>query len=62
MRICSSLLLKSRIADKIYLGSLKDIGDALFLHEIFKDHLDTSQLKEQMKAFHVSGDNNGIIL
>ncbi len=51
-----------QIAYKLYLGSPKDIEDALFLHEIFRGHLDQIQLKEQMKAFHVSGDDYGIIL
>lgn len=51
-----------QMADKIYPGSPKDIENALFLHEIFKEHLDKSQLKEQMKAFHVRGDNYGIVL
>jgi hypothetical protein len=54
--------LEIQIAYKIYLGSPKDIEDALFLHEIFKEHLDMSHLKEQMKVFHVSGENYGIIL
>jgi hypothetical protein len=51
-----------QIAYKIHLGSPKDIEDALFLFEIFQGYLDTAQLREQMKAFHVSGDNYGIIL
>jgi hypothetical protein len=51
-----------QIAYKLHLGSPKDIEDALFLHEIFREHLDQIQLKEQMKAFHVSGDDYGIIL
>ena len=50
------------IAYKIHLGSPKDIEDALFLFEIFRGYLDAAQLREQMKAFHVSGDNYGIIL
>jgi len=51
-----------QIAYKIWLGSPKDIEDALFLFEIFRQHLDQALLKEQMKAFHVSGDEYGIIL
>jgi len=51
-----------QIAYKVWLGSPKDIEDALFLFEIFRNHLDTTQLREQMKAFHVSGDEYGIIL
>jgi hypothetical protein len=51
-----------QIAYKIYLGSPKDIEDALFLFEIFREHLDKVQLKKQMKTFHVSGTEYGIIL
>lgn len=51
-----------QIAYKLYLGSPKDIEDALFLFEIFREHLDQARLKEQMKAFHVSWDSYGIIL
>jgi hypothetical protein len=51
-----------QIAYKIHLGSPKDIEDALFLFEIFREYLNTAQLKELMKAFHVSGDEYGIIL
>jgi hypothetical protein len=51
-----------QIAYKIWLGSPKDIEDALFLFEIFRGHLDQALLKEQMKAFKVSGDAYGIIL
>lgn len=51
-----------QIAYKIHLGSPKDIEDALFLFEIFRKHLDAVQLKEQMKAFRVSGDDYGIVL
>jgi hypothetical protein len=51
-----------QIAYKLHLGSPKDIEDALFLFEIFQKHLDTAQLREQMKAFTVRGDEYGIIL
>lgn len=51
-----------QIAYKVWLGSPKDIEDALFLFEIFRQHLDQALLKEQMKAFLVSGDEYGIIL
>jgi succinate dehydrogenase flavin-adding protein (antitoxin of CptAB toxin-antitoxin module) len=51
-----------QIAYKVWLGSPKDIEDALFLFEIFRQHLDQELLKKQMKAFHVSGDEYGIIL
>jgi hypothetical protein len=51
-----------QIAYKLYLGSSKDIEDALFLWEIFRNNLDRSMLKEQMKVFGVGGDEYGIIL
>jgi len=51
-----------QIAYKIYLGSSKDIEDALFLWEIFRNNLDRSVLKEQMKVFGVGGEEYGIIL
>ena len=51
-----------QIAYKIHLGSPKDIEDALFLFEIFGNHLDRGRLKEQMEAFYICGDEYGIIL
>lgn len=51
-----------QIAYKIWLGSPKDIEDAMYLFEIFRQHLDQALLKEQMKALKVSGDEYGIIL
>jgi len=51
-----------QIAYKIYLGSPKDIEDALFLWEIFRNNLDVMKLKEQMRALGVSGEEYGIIL
>ncbi len=51
-----------QIAYKLYLGSPKDIEDALFLFEIFRKYLDYKMLKELMKTFNVRGDEYGIIL
>jgi hypothetical protein len=49
-----------QIAYKLYLGSDKDIEDALYLWEIFKDDLDRESLKIWMKTFGVRGDEYGI--
>jgi len=49
-----------QIAYKLYLGSQKDIEDALYLWEIFKDDLDHAGLMKQMKIFRVQGDKYGI--
>jgi len=54
--------LEIQIAYKLFLGSEKDIEDALYLWEIFKDHLDRDCLKSMMKQFVVRGDDYGIIL
>lgn len=47
---------------KLYLGSEKDIEDALYLWDIFKDYLDMSLIRRFMKALHVTGDIYGITL
>jgi hypothetical protein len=49
-----------QIAYKLYLGSEKDIEDALYLFEIFKKDLDQQNLKAWMKKFDVRGDEYGI--
>ncbi|WP_424027219.1 hypothetical protein [Methanoregula sp.] len=51
-----------QIAYKLYLGSQKDIEDALYLWEIFKDDLDHAGLKCQMEIFGVRGDEYGIVV
>ncbi|MDP2797883.1 MAG: hypothetical protein Q8N94_10295 [Methanoregula sp.] len=51
-----------QIAYKLYLGSPKDIEDALYLWEIFKDELDRDALKDWMKRFNVRGDEHGIVV
>lgn len=51
-----------QIAYKLYLGSEKDIEDALYLYEIFKNDLDRTELKTWMETFRVRGDDYGIEL
>ena len=45
--------LESQIAYKFYLGSEKDIEDAVHLYEIFKEHLDKKLLAEKCKELNV---------
>jgi len=47
---------------KLYLGSEKDIEDALYLWDIFKDYLDISLIRRFMKELNVTGDEYGITL
>ena len=47
---------------KLYLGSEKDIEDALYLWDIFKDYLDMSLIRRFMKELNVTGDEYGITL
>jgi len=49
-----------QIAYKLWLGSDKDIEDAVYLWEIFKDNLDHSVMKSRMDEFGVSGEDYGI--
>jgi hypothetical protein len=51
-----------QIAYKLFLGSDKDIDDALFLWEIFRDNLDRNRMRELFGRFRVNGDACGIIL
>jgi hypothetical protein len=51
-----------QIAYKLYLGSDKDIEDAVYLWEIFKDELDHDKVNDWMKRFNVRGDEYGIIV
>lgn len=51
-----------QIAYKLFLGSEKDIEDALYLWEIFRDHLDCDCLKNWMKQFEVKGADYGILI
>ncbi|MBI2971630.1 MAG: hypothetical protein HYY37_04410 [Candidatus Aenigmarchaeota archaeon] len=45
--------IESQIAFKLYLGSEKDIEDAVYLYELFKDKLDMKTLAERCKALNV---------
>lgn len=49
-----------QIAFKLYLGSDKDIEDAVYLYDIFIEHLDKAKLKQYMKLLKVSGAGYGI--
>jgi len=49
-----------QIAYKLWLGSDKDIEDAVYLWEIFKDNLDHTVMKSRMDEFGVSGEDYGI--
>ena len=51
-----------QIAYKVYLGSDKDIEDAVYLWEIFKPDLDYPRMKSWMKKFGVTGDEYGIVI
>ena len=54
--------LEIQIAYKLFLGSEKDIEDARYLWEIFKDHLDPDCLKSHDETVRCRGDDYGIIL
>ncbi len=54
--------LEIQIAYKLFLGSEKDIEDALYLWELFKDHLDRDCLKSHDETVRCRGDDYGIIL
>jgi len=49
-----------QIAYKLYLGGEKDVEDAVYLWEIFKEHLDTQLLRKFMKVLGVRGEDYGI--
>ncbi len=48
------------IAFKLYLGSDKDIEDAVYLYDIFLEHLDKVKLKQYMNILKVRGKRYGI--
>ncbi|HDR72437.1 MAG TPA: hypothetical protein ENN85_00730 [Methanoculleus sp.] len=54
--------LEIQIAYKLFLGSEKDIEDALYLWEIFGDHLDLDRLRTWMNLFEVEGGDYGILV
>jgi hypothetical protein len=49
-----------QIAFKLYLGSDKDIEDAVYLYDIFLEHLSKLKLKQYMNILKVSGADHGI--
>jgi hypothetical protein len=49
-----------QIAYKLYLGSEKDVEDAVYLWEVFKEHLDLRLLRKFMEILGVRGDAYGI--
>ncbi len=49
-----------QIAFKLYLGSDKDIEDAVYLYDIFTKHLNRVKLKQYMNTLNVSGTKYGI--
>jgi len=51
-----------QIVYKLWLGSDKDIEDAVYLWEIFKNNLDHNRMKSRMKEFGVSGEEYGIVV
>lgn len=49
-----------QIAFKLHLGSDKDIEDAIYLYDIFLEHLDKVKLKQYMEILKVNGADYGI--
>ena len=49
-----------QIPYKLYLGSDKDIEDAVYLWDLFAEKIDKRLLKTFMRALHVTGDLYGI--
>ncbi|MBE8539386.1 hypothetical protein [Geoglobus acetivorans] len=49
-----------QIAYKLYLGSDKDIDDAVYLWEIFKNHINKNRLYYFMRKMDVEGSKYGI--
>ncbi len=54
--------LELQIAYKLHLGSDKDIEDAVYLWDIFKENLDAPLLRKFMQSLRVRGDDVGIIV
>ncbi len=52
--------LELQIPFKLYLGSDKDIEDAVYLYDIFLKYLDKVKLKEYMSILKVKGAGYGI--
>ncbi|KAF5410347.1 MAG: hypothetical protein U9N46_10740 [Euryarchaeota archaeon] len=49
-----------QIAYKIYLSGDKDIEDAIYLYDIFKDRINSETLKNFLEEFGVDADSYGI--
>ena len=49
-----------QIAFKLYLGSDKDVEDAVYLYDIFLEYLDKAKLKQYMNILKVKGTDYGI--
>ena len=49
-----------QIPYKLYLGSDKDIEDAIYLWDIFKGKIEVNRLRRFMKALNVRGEEYGI--
>lgn len=49
-----------QIPYKLYLGSDKDIEDAIYLWDIFRGKIEVNRLRKFMKALNVRGDEYGI--
>jgi uncharacterized secreted protein with C-terminal beta-propeller domain len=49
-----------QIPYKLYLGSEKNIEDAVYLWDIFKEKIDLHLLKKFMKALDVTGEAYGV--
>jgi hypothetical protein len=49
-----------QITYKLYLGSNKDIEDAVYLWDLVKNHVDEDLLEEFVETFQVRGDLYGI--
>lgn len=49
-----------QIAFKLYLGSDKDIEDAIYLYDIFLEHLNRVKLKQYLNILKIKGANYGI--
>ena len=45
--------LELQIAYKLYLGSEKDIGDAVFLYDLFRELINNEELRRWCKKFRV---------
>jgi len=50
--------IENQIAFKFYLGSEKDVEDAVYLHELFRGKLDTKLLVKKCKELNVLGAMN----